>query len=84
MIFRAARPPQLKAAIEKEFPDDFLEVEEGEWLVSAKLTAQEVSDRLAITDGTNGGAIVFKMSGFYGRAPRPIWDWISSREGKDA
>jgi hypothetical protein len=41
--------------------------------------SSRLSDKLGTTDGSNGAAIVFGMSGYFGRAPSNIWDWIKSK-----
>ena len=76
VIFRALSPAQLEAALVREFPDDHRKLENNEYLVSAAGSAKEVSDKLGISDGNTGPAIVFRMSSYFGRAPGEIWEWI--------
>ena len=78
-VFRVKNPASLGNAIEHEFKDDHLKVADHEWLISFTGTARELSDRLGITDGTNGSAMVFAMSGYSGRAATDIWEWIKTR-----
>lgn len=79
VIFRVSSPDKIKQAISAEFPNDHIFVGHNEWLVSTKGTAKEVSDKLKITDGANGVAMVFGMSGYFGRASSDIWDWIKAK-----
>lgn len=79
VIFKASHPTSLNAAVESVFPEDHLRLQEDEWLVAGPLTAQEVSDRLQISNGENGSAIVFRMGSYYGRASTNIWDWIKTK-----
>jgi hypothetical protein len=79
VIFRVSNPEKMKAAVESEFPQDHISLGHNEWLVSMKGTAKEVSDKLKISDATNGVAMVFGMSNYFGRASSDIWDWIKAK-----
>jgi hypothetical protein len=79
VIFRVTDPAKLTAAIATNFENEHLELGNNEWLVSSNMTPQGISDKLGTTDGSNGAAIVFGMSGYFGRAPSNIWDWIKSK-----
>ncbi len=79
VIFRVGQPEKLGAAIRLHFPNDHLELENEVWLVASPGTARELSDKLEITDGKNGTAIVFSMGSYFGRAATNIWDWIKSK-----
>ena len=76
VIFRVANPAALEAALAKVFPDDHLVVNPGQYMVSAKGSAKDVSDHLDISGGVAGPAMVFKMANYYGRATSDIWDWV--------
>ena len=78
-ILRVTEPAKLKAAIENLYPDDFLDLGNNEWLVSDKGNAVIVSEKLGISNASNGLAIIISVSTYYGRAPTPIWDWIKSK-----
>jgi hypothetical protein len=79
-VFRVQNPPKIADAVRREFPNDSFDLGNGEWLLSAaRLTPKDISDKLGITSGDNGGAIVFGMSGYFGRAPTPAWDWIKAK-----
>lgn len=75
-VFRAQKPELLGSAIAREFPDDYLQISDDQWLISADMTPKEVSDKVGITGGDNGSAIIFSMRGYYGRAPTDVWEWI--------
>jgi len=51
----------------------------GEWLASYEGTSQDLSNVLGISEGTNGTGLVMSISGYYGRAPTAIWEWIKAR-----
>lgn len=69
----------LPSAIAKAFPDSHLQIGEKNWLVATTGTARELSDKLGITDGSNGAAIVILMAGYYGRASNDIWNWVKAK-----
>jgi hypothetical protein len=56
-----------------------LDTGRNEWIVSFKGTAKEVSDKLGVSNGKSGGAIIFGMAQYFGRAPTNIWDWIIAK-----
>ncbi|MBU1313972.1 MAG: hypothetical protein KJ947_22535 [Alphaproteobacteria bacterium] len=84
-IFKVSSPLQVENAVNAAFPDDHMRLQDDEWLVASSASAQDVSDRLGITSGENGSAIVFRMGSYYGRASTNIWDWIKtkSEESRD-
>jgi hypothetical protein len=79
VIFRVARPAELEAALARVYPDDYLSLGGGQYLVSAIGSAKAVSDKLGISDGNMGSAIVFKMTNYFGRATTEIWDWVKNK-----
>lgn len=42
-------------------------------------TAEELSNKLGITDGASGPAIVADISAYYGRASPNVWAWIKEK-----
>ena len=79
IIFRVTEPAKLKEAIKASFGVEQYDLGNNEWLVSLKGTPKEVSDKIGISDGSNGNAMIFAMSGYYGRATTEIWDWIKAK-----
>jgi hypothetical protein len=69
---------KLPAAIKARFGDNCFALDGGAWLIAAKLTAVEVSEALAITDGSGGGAVIVEVASYYGRANPSIWNWIKN------
>lgn len=82
VLFRVTDPQKVKLALSLNFPDDHLEVDIGQFLVSSNLSAESISEKLGITGGANGNAIVFAMGSYYGRASTNIWDWIKAKAEK--
>ena len=72
----------LTAKIVAEFGGNSLRINDTQWLISASGTAQEICSQLGIYDPASpnaapvGTAIVFASSGYFGRAPTNIWEWI--------
>lgn len=50
----------------------------GEILVSFNGTSRELSDKLSISDGRNGPAIITAVSSYYGRTSTDVWEWMSA------
>ena len=66
----------LGASIATAFPTDSFQVTPSFWLVAGSGTAQEVSDKIGLTAGNLGSAVVFSTAGYFGRAPTNVWEWI--------
>jgi hypothetical protein len=82
MVFAILAPKpetKLNLAIIQEFPDNFIAIGSGQWFVAGNGTAKDVSDRLGITSGENGSAIVVTVGGYYGRAATNIWEWVAAK-----
>jgi hypothetical protein len=80
IIFAIMTPqdsPTLQTAMASAFPDNYLRVGPGQYLVASRGTAVDVSNALGITDGTNGTGIVLSTSAYYGRAGNNIWEWLA-------
>jgi len=76
--------PDLEAKIKSEFESNALKVTDTQWIVSTTGTAQEVSAKLGIYDPAHpeviiGQGIVFATSGYFGRAPANVWEWIKAK-----
>jgi hypothetical protein len=79
VVFKVSDSTKLERAIEDVYPEDHLKLQDDEWLISGGSTAQEVSDRLGVSSGDNGSAMIFRMGSYYGRASTNIWDWIKTK-----
>jgi hypothetical protein len=78
-ILRVSEPAKVKAALVENYRDDHIDLGASEWMVSDKGTAVDVSNKLKISEGENGIAIIVGVAGYYGRAPTPIWDWMKAK-----
>lgn len=71
----------LGAAVKATYPLHHYDLGEGAWLVAARGTAKDISDRLLISDGPNGPALVIELASYFGRANPAIWTWITANWG---
>ena len=67
-----------QAIVDKAGEGKFLGISEGTWLVASSGTAQDVSNRIGITEGLAGSAVVLEVASYFGRANPAIWSWIKS------
>ena len=59
-----ASDAQLAPALEAAYPQKYLQVGPGQWLVASSGTAIDVSTALGITGGRNGGGVVVSVPGY--------------------
>jgi hypothetical protein len=87
-IFAVLLPvPQsaVAEAIKRAFPNDHLPINDTQWLISAVGTAIDVTAKIGVVEPGNpqgphtGNALVFATSGYYGRGPTNIWEWIKTK-----
>jgi hypothetical protein len=77
--------PSVSATIADVFRDDFLSLNDTQWLVSSSLTIREVTARAGIYDISNPAApqtangVVFATTSYFGLAQATVWDWIRSK-----
>lgn len=69
---------RLENAIHAAFPSTVYNLSASSWLVAASGTAKDVSDKIGITGGESGSAIVTETASYYGRANPAIWTWIKT------
>lgn len=74
----------LPQAIARAYPEDFLQLSDGAWLVAAEGPARSVSDRIGITDpgpggGREGNAVVIGIADYHGWAGSNVWSWIKAK-----
>jgi hypothetical protein len=76
--------PVLKAEIVRLFPDDYLELNETQFLISTTGTVQSLTTKLGMGEREagqpiTGTAVIFATSSYWGRAPTPVWDWMKAK-----
>lgn len=72
-------PATLGMAIAQNYPNNYLQIDGDAWLIAAKSSPQELCDKLGITNGQNGSAVVVTVGAYFGRANPNIWAWIKER-----
>jgi hypothetical protein len=77
----------LAAVIASAYPDAAIQMAPYAWFVAdaATTTTQEVGTKLNIqvVDGGIDSAVVIRVDGYWGRASRNLWEWLSLKS-KDA
>lgn len=77
IVASAGQNPGLMESIAIRRVGNFIQIAEGQWLVAADMTAQQLSDELGITSGSMGNSIfVAALSSYYGRHRPEVWEWI--------
>lgn len=77
VVFSPGPNPALEATIQEKFVDDYMVVSEGQWLVAGDGIAKDISDKLGISTGAVGNAIVVTVGGYFGYANNVIWEWLA-------
>lgn len=82
-VFTIIRQPnangeKLGPTIAQTYPLHHYVLSDDAWLVAARGTAKDISDRLGVTEGTNGSALVVEAASYFGRANPAIWTWINA------
>jgi hypothetical protein len=64
--------------IKATFPNDNFQITPTQWLISAKGTAKEISEKLGINDEKPvvGYAIILAIAGYWGRGSADLWEWM--------
>lgn len=82
-IINASHPSSIQAALTANFAGDFLQISPTDWLVAARgMTAKDISDKLEVTEGKSGAAIIFTTAGYFGRASDQVWQWLAAKIGQ--
>jgi hypothetical protein len=83
-IVGASDPEKLGEALNDNFAGNYIQIPRGaNYFVVASpqiaVTAKQISDKLGITDGSNGSAVVLNVAGYYGRTDPEIWEWLAAK-----
>jgi len=71
-------PATLGARIASVYPADYLLIGGVNWFIVGEGTAKDVADKLGLAEPPVSG-IVVAVSGYFGRAPSNIWEWLGAR-----
>jgi len=78
----------LDAAVDQSIPspaDRYKLQSNRGWLIKFEGTTVELSDHVGLTGqekgqpSTLGSAIIVPISGYYGRGPTDMWEWLKTR-----
>lgn len=72
--------PKLIAAIKEHYPDNY-QITPTQWIVSAKGTAQQISDKLGVSAKENliGSGVILSIKSYWGRSNPDLWDWMKGK-----
>ena len=76
-IIAPAENPDLKTAVEENFPGNFFEFSPGQFVVVASdVTSQQVAEKLG-AKGEVGRLVVFTSAGQFGWHRKDLWEWLA-------
>jgi len=60
---------------------DRFALENGAWIIDFPGTSQELSEQIGTTanPSTTGSVLYTGISGYWGRGPSTLWEWLRSR-----
>lgn len=61
---------------------EYLRLPSDNFLVQYSGTTKDLSDRLGVSEGTSGNAIVMPVKSYYGRAEATVWEWLEAHWDK--
>jgi hypothetical protein len=85
VVLMPSPQPAIVAEIKRHFENDHLPINDTQWLISTGGTAMELTTKLGIYDPkepakpSTGNAIIFSTSGYFGRGPTTIWEWMKAK-----
>ncbi len=70
----------LVARLDADFPEYWYDAGNGCFLVATlrPIITKELTEILALSDGTCGSYIVSNLDSYHGWASRNIWEWVST------
>lgn len=78
-ICSPSNPDLLGEKIKAVFGDNSIKLQGDSWLIAAEGTTQTVSEQIEITQGATGTALIVSVSGYFGRQPVNVWEWIKAK-----
>jgi hypothetical protein len=70
---------KLEPAVRSIYPDALYSLGSGVWLVADSVTAEDVSDKLGVSTGENGAAVILEVGSYFGWANPAIWSWMKTK-----
>ncbi len=82
-IIAPGEDANLTAAVVDHFPEHY-KVAPGQFLISSKLTTQEVSVTIEAPGGKVGKVLIIRAENQTGWHAKDMWEWIASQAAKSA
>lgn len=78
VVLPKAHSPDLERRLKNAFtPDNIYKINDVQWLVSAELTARQVTEKIdLLADHTLPSTVVFSINNYFGRHNSDLWEWI--------
>ena len=77
MVVALRTPTEIKAQIVATVSaEGFYELKPDTWLVRYNGTTRELAEKIGVRQGTSGTGLVVSITGYSGRAPGDIWEWL--------
>ncbi len=72
--------PRLEPAVRDAFPDSFYKITETQFLVTAaKLTTNQVAEKLNSPGGKVGRVLILRFASFTGWHSKDMWEWVAAQ-----
>jgi len=82
-VLSISKPEILGPKIQQLYPNDSLKISHNEWLIAAESTSQILSKELGVLEEGAGTALIVALSGYFGRMPTTVWEWIKLKWGSE-
>lgn len=84
VVLPQEKSPDLEQRIRQAFADgDHYKVNDFQYLVSAEMTAKQVTEKIGILDDQNIPATaVFSVVNYFGRHASDLWEWLKLKMEK--
>lgn len=74
---------RIRAAVEKLPAEQYFELRPDAWLMFFNGTTRQLAEDLGIRQGTNGSGFVAPITGYSGRGPADLWEWLKVKWPQD-
>ena len=82
--FSIPNPDAVKSKLEKEYPNDFREIDEGVFFIATRgETTRQVADRIGLGLPAVSSGIVVPIVSYWGNHAGETWEWIEVKRGSD-
>ena len=74
--------PKLEEVLKEQFEanDRLYVVAPGQYLVASDLTSKRLNDKIGISNGDMGLALILRIGTYTGWHHRPMWEWIDAKQ----